>query len=270
MRLTPSFAMLTALGCASTAPPPAPLPPEAVRHVAGQHTYIVIEHRRVEQRYQDRPIVTEATVRAVVTVDLAPTDSGYALQVVVDSAGLSGDAGMSPAVAAGSLGARFTAQLTPTGTARDWHPPEPSNPLLDQLAFSVRDLIVPLPGGGLSSSDRWEDTTRLEGRAAGLPVQLEARAVHEAGSWNQQDPVPVLPVVTRATYEMQGEGERTGQWLVLTGTGARVLERRLDPTGALTFGVRADTLRLQVEVGNTGLTIPVLQVRADTIRRALP
>jgi hypothetical protein len=268
MRLLP-LPLLALAACwsgVSTTPPPEPA---AVSLAAGSTRYTLTEHRHVEQTVQGQAIVSDAVARFVFSLSLTPTDSGLAAVVVIDSAALEDDAGGREG-AARLAGARLTGQLGPTGPrfapADDAAPHE----LLDQLALSLHDLLPRLPAGGVHPGTSWHDTTVVTGRAAGVPVTLTARATSQAGAWERLDRGPVLGVSRRATYALDGEGSPTGSWIVLRGRGVQHARVQLDTTGSLLRGVRADTLRVEIEVSGTGLVIPVVQIRADTLQRAIP
>jgi hypothetical protein len=146
--------------------------------------------------------------------------------------------------------------------------PEAGNPVLEQLALRVRDLVPRLPPGGATPGAAWSDTTRTSGHSAGIPITIDARGHHEgADAWLDLDGRPVLPVASLTDYTLTGEGERAGQWVTMTGIGTSRGHRFVTRDGVVALAVRTDTLRVTIELPESGLRIPLTQVRCDTLRR---
>lgn len=247
----------------STAPVPAL--PAAVSLVPDTGHYALAEHRHVEQAIQGRTIVADAVVRFGLTLSLTPADGGLAVTARVDSATVGDDAG-GPEL----TGARITGHLGSASVRFTREDDAAPHEVLDQLTLSLHDLLPALPAAGAGPGSAWVDTTTVTGRAAGIPVTLAVRASSQTASWEHQDDVPVLGVARLATYTLDGEGDPTGGWIVLRGHGVQHARSWLDTTGVVVRVVRADTLRAEIEVTGTGLVIPVIQVRADTLRRVIP
>jgi len=94
--------------------------------------------------------------------------------------------------------------------------------------------------------------------------------MHRAGDWTDVEGRRVLDVTSETRYSLSGEGNRMGQWISLRGDGTARSQRLLSPNGTITFGVRRDSLRVDVEVQTAGVVIPVLQTRVDTVRQVQP
>jgi len=222
----------------------------------------------VEQQYRGRPIVTDAVTRAVLTLTVDSGSHGLVLAVTLDSVSVAGDAGIPPDEVAASVGHRFLAGLEPSGAVRTVTAPSgPASALADQLGSHMHDLVPTLPPGGAAPGAEWDDTTRMSGHTAGIPIAVETRASHRAAGWTDADGRSVLPLGTQVTYTFAGEGERAGQWVSMTGTGSGHRYRLLTEDGLAVLGIRADTLRVTIELPAVGLHIPLTQIRADTLRR---
>lgn len=258
--------LLLALAACRPAIPPAPEPPPAVALSPGTRRYTLAGHWRAEQTVTGRTIVTNGAIRLTFSVTLTPTDSGLAAAVLVTSVTLEGDAGGLGGPDA-AVGARITGHLGVRRSRFTRAEDAPPNELLDRLTLSLHELLPVLPPGGVLAETSWADTTVVTGRAAGLPVTVTSQATSHAGPWDQADGSPVLELERSATYTLDGEGDPTGSWIILRGQGVSRMVHVLDHTGAVVLGVAADTLRVDVEVGGTGLIIPVVQTRADTLRR---
>jgi hypothetical protein len=250
------------------AAPPSPAPPDAVHLSPATTRYALVEHRHVEQQFPGQAIVTDAVTRAVLTVVLDSAPAGFRMEAVLDSVAVTGDAGITPAAVAGAAGARFHADLAPDGAVRAVTGPPEGNPLVEQVTLRLQELVPRLPAGGAVAGATWSDTTRSCGRTAGIPIAIDARARHEgASAWTEYADQPVLPVATVAQYTLAGEGERAGRWVSMSGTGSRQLRRLVTPGGVVALEVRDDTLRVTIELPDSGLRIPLTQVRSDTLRR---
>lgn len=222
----------------------------------------------MEQQYHGQPIVTDAVTRTVLTLTVDSGLRGLVLDVILDSVSVAGDAGIPPDEVAASVGHRFLADLEQSGAVRTVTAPfGRASALADQLGQRMHDLVPTLPPGGAGPGAAWNDTTRMSGRTAGIPIAVETQASHRAASWTDADGPSLLPLRTQVAYTLTGEGERAGQWLTMAGTGSAHLYRLLGSDGLAALGIRADTLRATIELGASGLQIPLMQVRADTLRR---
>lgn len=269
MRHASCITMLALTACGQPATVPAPAIPQAARIQAGATRYRIVEHRHVEQEFRGQRIVTDATSRVTVTVTVDSAATGFVLETVVDSAAVEGDAGFSPDAVSAAIGARFLARLSVGGTVLELTPPANGRPWLEQLALGVYELVPRLPPDGAQPGAVWHDTITVGGRSAGIPITLERRATHRADSWIAGDGERTLPVTTVTDYFLTGEGERSGQWITMTGTGRSHHHRLLTAGGIVTRGIRSDTLRVELELSGSGLLIPLTQIRTDTVRRVI-
>ena len=248
---------------------PVPDLPAAVAPAAGTARYALSEHRHVEQTVHGRSMVSDAATRFVFSITTAPTDSGFAAAVLVDAVTLEGDAG-GMGTAAEASGARLTGHFGSSGSRFVREDDTTPHEALDQLTLSLHQVLPSLPPGGARPETTWTDTTVVTGRVAGVPVTVISQTANRAGPWDRLDGVPLLRVTRSTTYTLAGEGSPAGSWIALRGQGVNHTEQVLDSAGGVVHGVLADTLRLEIEVGGTGVVIPVVQTRADTLRRAIP
>ena len=259
--------MVALTACGRTTTVPSPAPPDVVRIHPGTTRYMVVEHRHVEQEFRGQPVVTDASTRVALTAALDSAASGLVLAISLDSASAAGDAGLSTAAIAGAAGARFEARLTAGGSVLDLTAPADGGPLIDQMALALHDLVPLLPTDGAHAAAVWEDTTTVTGRTAGIPISLARRSTNRAGAWTDHDGEPALLILTVTDYSLTGEGERSGQWITMTGTGRSHHHRLVTAGGVVALGIRSDTLRADVEISGSGLLIPLTQIRTDTVRR---
>jgi len=269
MRYLP-LTFLAATACHPAPRAPAPEAPRAARMSPGTVQYAITEHRHVEQRYQDQPIVADATTFLLLSVALTESDSGLGVDVVIDSVAMTGDAVPSAALVQAATGSRLTGATLVPGGRLTMTPSASTNPVLDQITLGLQELLPRLPPDGAGPGSRWTDSTTYTGRSAGLPIAVTARSAFAAGSWSDLDAERVLEVTGDVDYTLAGEGERLGQWMVMRGTGTSWSRQLLTADGAIVVGVRVDSLHVDVEVEATGIVIPVVQTQVDTVRRVLP
>lgn len=263
-------ATLPMLACGGGAAP-APTPVAVVVIAPDTAGYRISARRHVEQVFQGQTIVNEAGTEVWLTLSRAPEPGGFAIRVVVDSAATDGRTDLPAAAVRAAAGAEFVGRTSTLGQVADWPLPEGAGTLLQQAHASLLDLLLSVPESGAAPGVTWSDTTTLTTLAGTIPVLIRTVAVHRAAAaWQDEGARQTLAVATAANYTIIGEGERDGQWLVLQGEGRSHLERLVSVGGAVVGGTRADTLDLEVEVSSAGLTIPVRQIRTDTVQRVLP
>jgi hypothetical protein len=222
----------------------------------------------VEQQFHGQPIVTDAVTRAAFTVVIDTAPAGFRMDTVLDSVDVVGDAGVSAEAVASAAGARFHADLAADGTVRTVTCPADGNPLIEQLALRLHELVPRLPPGGAAAGLTWGDTTQTGGRTAGIPITIDAHRRHEgAPDWIDVNGQSVLPWATETDYVLAGEGERAGQRVTMTGTGRSRYHRLVTHGGVVALGIGHDTLRVTIELPASGQRIPLTQVRTDTLRR---
>jgi hypothetical protein len=228
--------------------------------------YRVIEQRKVTQAFRGQPMVSEAQIETVLEVTLSATDSAFALVAVVESVSVQGDAGFPSGAAAGAEGARFVATLTPTGELTDLAGPSGDNAVIDRLALRLSDLLPRVPSSGAAPDTTWADSVESHGRNGGIPLTIRTHVAHHSSGWIDHGGALVLPVTSRANYELSGEGRREGQWISLTGHGRRVTRRFLMADGRIAESFSADTLEAELSLPEAGAVIPVTQTSVDTVR----
>jgi len=269
MRYVP-LALLALTACGRTPDPPVPEHSPSVQLAATETRYRVVEHRRVAQAYEGQPIISATTTSLTLSLTLTAEDGAFAAAVVVDSIHVAGDGAFPPEGGRGSEGATLQGWVPASGGTLDLALPTSPNPVLEQLALGLHDFLPGLPPNGAVPGREWTDSGSVTGRTAGLPVTIRRRTAYRAGSWDTLGVDPLLQLESEGTYTLSGEGNRLGQWITIRGTGVVRTERRLSLRGEVVFGVRVDSLHVDVDAGDAGLRIPVLETRVDTVRRMMP
>jgi hypothetical protein len=269
MRYVP-LALLALTACGRTPGPPVPERPRSVHLTSTETRYTVVEHRRVAQAFEGQPVVSEATNSLALSLTLTAGDGAFEAAVLVDSIHVAGDGALPPEAVRAAEGTTLQGRIPASGGTLELVSPASSNPVLEQLALGLHDFLPGLPPNGAAPGREWTDSGSVAGRAAGLPVTIRRRTAYRAGPWDSLGAEPLLQLESEGTYTLTGEGNRLGQWITIRGTGVVRTERRLSLRGEVVFGVRVDSLRVDVDAGNAGLRIPVLETRVDTVRRMMP
>ncbi len=270
MRLrTPSLCLLVA-ACAGTQPGVAPLPPPPAALTYGPWTgrYVFVRHRHVEQVFQGQPLVSDVTSHLWLSVTTSAGDPGLRLELLVDSARVRGS-GLPPGAAEGARGRRFEANLQPDGRLEHVIRPSVTNPLIDQLAFDLVDLLPLLPPGGARPGATWTDTTHGAGAMQDMTLTVQSVNTRSTADWSIVEGARGLEFTTAARFTVTGSGEQAGQPFTLSGEGQGTAHHWLTAGGRLLRLIRGDSTRIDVDLPGVGLVIPVTQQTTDTVRAVL-
>jgi len=211
-------------------------------------------------------MVSEARTETILAVTLDSTDSDLSLRAVVESVSVQGDAGFPPEAVAQATGAHIFAAVARTGHLTGITSPDSGNAIVDRLLLQLPDLLPRLPAGGAMPNMTWSDSTETHGRTAGLPLTIRMQTTHHAENWIEREGRELMPITSRATYEVSGEGRPDGQWIEVTGQGRRVTHRFLTPDGRIAQAIASDTLDAKLSLPDAGTLIPVLQTAVDSVR----
>jgi hypothetical protein len=248
------------------APPPEPA---RLEYAPFRASYLVISHGTDRQEPPGGEPLVEATEEQYY-LSVAVTHSGDGLQarLMVDSVRVLRGSELAPlrTEADAAAGTTFTAALTPRGELTDLTGGDQANSLLRLLASRLRQFFLRLPAGGVAPGTMWSDTSTLESVTAGIGYAVESVHRHEAVEWEDYAGTRGLRVRTDSRYSVSGEGSQGGQAIVIEGAGRRHAERLLDAAGRYLSVTAADTTELTATVTGPGLTVPILQIRYDTLR----
>jgi hypothetical protein len=267
MRYAAWIAMVALTACGRATTVPSLAPPAVVHLHPGMTQYLMAEHIHVEQEFRGHPIVTDAATQVALTVALDSASPGFVLEVSLDSAAVAGDGGYPTDVVAAATGARFQARLSAGGAVRELTATGGGGALREHVALALYDLVPRLPPDGAHATAIWQDTTTASGRTGGIPITLERRSTHQAAGWIENGGERALSITTVTDYSLRGEGERSGQWITMTGTGMSHQHRLITDAGVVALGIWSDTLHAEVELSGSTLVIPLTQIRTDTVRR---
>jgi hypothetical protein len=240
--------------------------PQAFAFQPGMARYLSASHTTIDQEIQGQLQRSEMSVRYRMSVNLLPVDTGFAATFTIDTVLVA----EGPTVVAGDLaqaaGRTFTANLAPTGRLADVRGGESTSQFLRQIFGQVSDFFPRLPTNGATQGLIWIDTTEIATGNNGSDITIRAITRHEAGEWGPHEAQRALPVNWTRTYTLTGTGEQLGQPFTLDGTGETRGLTFLSADGRYLGSVAADARDIEVLLTGVGMTIPLRQVRADTVR----
>jgi len=269
-RFRPTTLMcLLVAGCAAgpdlPAPPPAPETPRAFTFAPSATTYLVSSYSTIAQNIQGMAQETQTELRFRLVTDVLPSDSGLQASLVVDSILQVSMPGVSATDIDRVLGSQFGATLQPTGELADIDAMESNSPLFRVITNSVSQFFPRIPDGGLPSGTTWTDTTEVVGNNGAADITTAAITVHETSDWTPADGQDALTISWRASYTFTGQGEQLGQPFTIQGKGRRAGRYQLAADGRYLGSVMADSSTADVVVTNLGITVPIQNIRADTV-----
>jgi hypothetical protein len=200
------------------------------------------------------------------TVDLLPADTGFSATFTIDTVLGADGPTMVAADLARAVGRIFTADLEPSGRLANIRGAESASPFLRQIFNQVSDFFPRVPMVGAGPGNTWIDTTEILTGSDGSDITIRAITRNVAGEWGQHEERLALPVNWTRTYTVTGTGEQLGQPFTLDGTGETQGQSLLSADGRYLGSVAADSRDIEILLTGVGMTIPVRQVRADTVR----
>ncbi len=266
-----STVVLTALtvGCASTSDTAsaAPLMPASFNFGPGTGKYLTISRRIIDQEMQGTRQQTKTNLSYRLSSEVSEAGGQLAAAFVVDSILEADMPGVGTAEIQRMEGRRFQSPLMPTGALTDFPSGQANSPLGLSITNSLRQFFPRIPEGGVGQAMQWADTTEnVSSSGMGADLTTKAVTLHESTGWADYEGQPALAVNWSASYIVTGEGEQLGQSFVLEGTGRRLGTHYLGADGQYLGTVATDSATIEVTVTRLGLTVPITQSGADTVR----
>lgn len=253
-------------GGSASAPAPAPTP-KTFTYQPFTASYAVSSHGHVEQEFGGQTTTTEFTIRYYLSATAVPGDSGFPVTITIDSVPeLSGAlAQLAGGTAEGMAGTKFTGTLLPTGEIRGIAGGDTTQVLAQQLLTSLRRLFPQIRPDGVQAGDQWSDTTETTTTQNGIDISVRSISTNEAVAWDSWHGMEALHVQTQAQYSISGAGNTGGTEITVDGTGTTHAQFHLGADGRFVGATAADTSHSTATLAQMGATIPVTQMRADTI-----
>jgi len=259
-----------ALGCGGSpgsrtaAAPPAPTPERLVyRPFATQ--YVAASHGRVEQEFSGQAIVSEFSLRYYVSAEAVDFGDGMTVALTVDSVPVAAGGGLLAAEAEAAAGTRFTGVLRPKGVIDGFTGGDSATALVRQLASGLERIFPQFPDGGVVPGQAWSDTLETVSPGAGFDIRIRVLTDHQAMAWTQYAQARALHILSVARYTLSGRGLQGGSEISIEGSGVQHSDRYVSADGRYLGGTSADTSRSTALVLAMGSSIPVTQLRFDTL-----
>lgn len=269
MRRFAPFAVAALAACGggySSGAAPAPDPePTAVHYAPATVSYRSVEHRHVEQEINGQTTQNDRVSTTFLGTMIAAAADGFTVTIVVDSVTVTGGAQFSSAEVAAARGTVFSGTLAPTGQVEAIAGGDTTQPFIAQLRRGIEEFYPRIPAGGVEPGRSWTDTTAVVVNSGGLDLNIESIDQYEAIEWTEHAGVRVIRIHVASSYTIAGEGEQTGQPMMLDGTGRRHVDQFLAGDGRFVGAIAADTAEVEVVLTNLGLIVPVKQTVADTL-----
>lgn len=247
------------------AQPPPPAVPQRILYQPFALRYAVSSHGRVEQVFSGQAVVSEFGMRYFVSAEAVAAGDVMNLTLTIDSVPHIEGAGLSRAEATHAAGTRFTGVLEPQGNITAFGGGDSTVALVRQLASGLERIFPQLPLGGVVPGQRWSDTVETVSPGTGFDIAIRVVLDHHAVEWTQHIGGRALHITTLATYTLAGEGMQGGSEISIEGSGVQHSHRFLSPDGRYLGGTSADTSLSTATILATGGSIPVTQIRFDTL-----
>jgi hypothetical protein len=255
-------------GCAQKRGTEQPAPTLAVVYQPHEAAYAGVTHGQVEQTFNNQVAESEFGLAYYLRVVVAGTQGDLGVTLSIDSiSAVTGFPG-------GSLGARidsasgaeFTARLSSNGELHDFSGGESSGSLVRELADRVFAQFFPLiPVAGAQPGMEWTDTLTSKATVGGVENTVQSVNHSRSIEWATYAGQQALHIETVSNYTFSGSGMQAGQDFTLDGQGRRHSHQYLGAQGLYLGFVSADTAHAEAQLTRAGITIPVQQIRADTL-----
>jgi len=240
---------------------PGPAPPARFSYGPSSVQYMLSSHLRVEQEFQGQVQANDFVMQYYVTSDIVDDAGVNRVTMTMDSVRILRGAGVTQADADAAAGVTFSGILTSQGDIIDYQVSDTTSQLVRQLSERFRRFFPTVPAGGVVASQSWSDTSEVNVDSQGIELLVETMTTNDAGAWTDQ----ALPVTAVAEYSLSGGGMQGGTEITLDGTGVTHSTYYLGSNGAFMGGASADTANMAAFVMAMGMSIPITQVRFDTL-----
>jgi hypothetical protein len=255
-------------GCAKKAGTEEPAPSPLIAYQPHEAFYVGVTHGQVEQTFNNQVAESEFSLAYYLTVVVMGEQDALRVTLTIDSiAAVTGFPGGSlDARIDSSVGAEFTAGLGENGALQDFSGGESSGSLVQELADRVLEQFFPLiPATGVGPGMEWTDTLTSEATVGGVKNTVQTVNHSSSIEWTTYGGERALHIETVSDYTFSGSGVQAGQDFSLDGQGRRHSHQYLSERGIYLGLVSADTAHAEAQLTDAGITIPVQQIRADTL-----
>lgn len=255
-------------GCAKKGGDEQPPPALVVVYQPHEAAYAGVTHGQVEQTFNNQVAESEFGLAYYLRTVVTGMQGDLEVTLSIDSiTAVTGFAGGSLAARIDSArGAAFTAHLANNGALEDFSGGESSGSLVRELADRVLAQFFPLiPVTGAQPGMEWTDTVTSEATVGGVENTVQSVNHSRSIEWTAYAGEQALHIETVSDYTFSGSGVQAGQDFTLDGRGRRHSHQYLSAQGIYLGLVSADTAHAEAQLTTAGITIPVQQIRADTL-----
>lgn len=132
--------------------------------------------------------------------------------------------------------------------------------LVAELGALAADLFPALPQSGVTSGDRWVDTSKTKRQVEIFEANDERTRTWSVGRRSTRDGVLVLPVTSSEQYVQLGEGEQAGREMRMSADGRRSTTYYLTMGGRIDGIVSSDSANRLITIPDTRQAVPTTQV----------
>ncbi len=256
--------------CGRTPEIDAVTPTGSLKYQPFDAAYTGATHLIVQQDFNGQTVTTESGMHFFARVELLRAGETMSATIVLDSVvWVQGQlSGVVQAQLDSARGATFLAAVAPTGEMTEWTGDDEAGGVAHQIAQQFFSQLLPVtPADGLSEGASWSDTLRTTADLGGVnDAMLEAVNHHRVAGWTADfSSETALEIRTESRYTISGTGSQIGQPFTIAGTGTRHARQFVAADGRYLGAVSADTLLAEAELSDAGITVPVRQIRTDTL-----
>lgn len=157
-----------------------------------------------------------------------------------------------------AVGATWTGRLNAKGL--DDVRSDRRSSVVAELTQAVRDLFPALPRSGVSTGDRWTDTTKGRRQVEIFEASDERVVTWSVGRRNTRSGILVLPVTASENYTQLGQGEQAGREMRMSSEGRRTSTYYIEMSGRTDAIVQVDSASRLITIPSTRQAVPTTQV----------
>lgn len=157
-----------------------------------------------------------------------------------------------------AVGATWTGRLTAAGLSEVRS--DRRSTVVAEMTQAVRDLFPAVPRSGVTTGDRWADTTRGRRQVEIFEANDERYANWTVGRRATRSGILVLPVTATENYTQLGQGEQAGREMRMSSEGRRTSTYYIAMSGRTDAIVQVDSASRLITIPSTRQAVPTTQV----------
>ena len=256
---------VAACGGGSQTPAPEPAIPSTLHYAPHSARYVAVSQGWQEQQVPGGATSTEFGFRVHLTTVLVEESGGLGITITVDSVAEASGVGIPPSDLVDAAGTTFTGRVANTGEILDFAGGDTTIAFVRQLYTAFEEFLPSIPSGGAELGATWIDTAVAITNSGGIEIEVVSVASHEVVGWTTHLGFEAMHIMTRSRYTLSGEGSQMGQAITIDGTGTREEHSYVAAVGVYLGGWEADSANMNALITSVGMSIPIIQVRNDSL-----